>query len=286
MAEVNEIWGHQLVKKKKGYHSLGVVITGGSKGLGYALASEFLAAGDRVVICGRNLQQLEEALHALRLAVPEGEIYGIGCDVGEPSAGRLLADFAVAKLGRVDRWINNAGTAGLLKRPLWELDAGDIVATCTTNLAGSLLLCAEAVTIMQRQPSSETPCYHIFNMGFSLTGAAFSRSAVPHKASKRGVAELTHFLALELKAAGVKSIGVHELSPGLVLTELLLRDVTEEASRFLKAIAEKPEKVATILVPKIRFITARNTRLRYEPLAKMVFRILVGMPQIFGNALF
>ncbi len=274
------------MKKKNGDHSLGVVITGGSKGLGYALASEFLAAGDRVVICGRNSQRMEDALQELRMAVPEGEIYGIGCDVGDPTAGRLLADFAVAKLGRVDRWINNAGTAGMLKRPLWELDAGDILETCTTNLAGSIALCAEAVTVMQRQPSSKKPCYHIFNMGFSLTGAAFSRSAVPHKASKRGVAELTHFLSRELKAAGVKSIGVHELSPGLVLTDLLLRDATEEASRFLKVIAEKPEKVASILVPKIRSVTARNTRLRYEPLAKMVFRIFVGMRQIFGNPLF
>ncbi|MFZ4524845.1 MAG: SDR family NAD(P)-dependent oxidoreductase [Chlorobium sp.] len=285
MAEVNKIRVTSACEKKNGEYSLGVVITGGSKGLGYALASEFLAAGDRVVICGRNSERLEEALHTLRLAEPEGTIYGVGCDVGDPCAGRLLADFAVAKLGRVDRWINNAGTAGLLKRPLWELDAGDIVETCTTNLAGSILFCAEAVTIMQRQPASEKPCYHIFNMGFSLTGAAFSRSAVPHKASKRGVAELTHFLSRELKAAGVKSIGVHELSPGLVLTELLLRDATEEAVRFLKVIAEKPEKVASILVPKIRLVTARNTRLRYEPLAKMVFRILVGIPRIFGKAL-
>ena len=269
------------MKKNNGDLSLGVVITGGTKGLGYALASEFLAAGDRVVICGRNLQQLEAALQALRLAVPESEIYGLGCDVGDPSAGRLLADFAVSRLGRVDRWINNAGTAGLLKRHLWELDAGDILETCTTNLVGSLLMCAEAVTVMQRQPSSRKPCYHIFNMGFSMTGAALSRSAVPHKASKRGVAELTHFLSRELKSAGVKSIGVHELSPGLVLTELLLRDTTEKTHRFLEVIAEKTEKVASILVPKIRSITTRNTRLRYEPLAKMLFRILIGMPRIF-----
>jgi len=192
----------------------------------------------------------------------------------------------VAKLGRVDRWINNAGTAGMLKRPLWELEAGDILETCTTNLAASIIMCAEAVNVMQRQPSSGKPCYHIYNMGFSLTGAALSRSAVPHKASKRGVAELTHFLALELKAAGFKSIGVHELSPGLVLTELLLRDATEQTSRFIKVIAEKPETVASILVPKIRLITARNTHLRYEPLAKMVFRIVVKMPSIFGNTLF
>ncbi len=272
--------------KKSGERSLGVVITGGSKGLGYALASEFLAAGDRVVICGRNPERLEDALHSLRLAVPGGEVHGIVCDVGERSSGKLLADFAVSRLGRVDRWINNAGTAGLLKRPLWELDADDILETCSTNLSGTIVLCAEAVRVMQRQPSSKKPCYHIFNMGFSSAGAALSRSAVPHKASKRGVAEGTHFLSGELKAAGVTSIGVHELSPALVLTELLLRDASESAGRFLRVIAEKPETVAAVLVPKIRAIEGRNRRLRYEPLAKTFFRIFAGMRRILGKEVF
>ncbi len=270
---------------KDGERSLGVVITGGSKGLGYALASGFLAAGDRVVLCGRNRQGVEDALHSLRLAVPGGAVYGIACDVGERSAGTLLADFAVSRLGRVDRWINNAGTAGLLKRPLWELDGEDIRETCSTNLAGTIVMCAEAVRVMQRQPSTKKPCYHIFNMGFSSAGAALSRSAVPHKASKRGVAEVTHFLSGELKASGVTSIGVHELSPALVLTELLLRDATESASRFLRVIAEKPEKVAAVLVPKIRAIEGRNRRLRYEPLAQTFFRIFMGLPRIMGKAL-
>ena len=272
------------MKQEHPNHSLGVVITGGSKGLGYALAAEFLAAGDRVVICGRDAQRLAESLQALQRAVPDGEISGIKCDIGDPSAAKVLADFAVAKLGKVDRWINNAGTAGMLKRPLWELDADDMLETCTTNLAGTLMLCAEAVKVMRRQPSFAKPCYHIFNMGFSLLGASFSRSAVPHKSSKRGVAEVTHFLARELNAAGITSIGVHELSPGLVLTDLLLRDASEEAGRFLRVIAEKPEKVAAILVPKIRSITARNSRLRYESLAKMVFRIVIALPRLFGKA--
>ena len=274
------------MKIKEGERSLGVVITGGSKGLGYALASEFLAEGDRVVLCGRNPERLENALHSLRLAVPGGEVHGIVCDVGERYSGKLLADFAVSRLGRVDRWINNAGTAGLLKRPLWELDADDILETCSTNLAGTIVLCAEAVRVMLRQPSSEKPCYHIFNMGFSSAGAALSRSAVPHQASKRGVAEVTHFLSGELRAAGVTSIGVHELSPALVLTELLLRDASESAERFLRVIAEKPEKVASVLVPKIRAIEGRNRRLRYEPLAKTFFRIFAGMRRILGKEVF
>ncbi len=262
-----------MLKKKKIALSLGVVITGGSKGLGYALASAFLSNGDRVVICSRNLQRLEDALYTLRLAVPEGKIYGIVCDVGDPSSGRILADFAVSRLGRVDRWINNAGTAGQLKRPLWELYPEDILETCTTNLSGTIMMCAEAIRVMERQPSSIKPRYHIFNMGFSFIGAALSRSAVPHKASKRGVAELTNFLYRELKVSGITSIGVHELSPGLVHTGLLLQDASEEAKRLFELIAENPETVSSVLVQKIRSITGSNTRIRYQPLVVMFFRI-------------
>jgi chlorophyll(ide) b reductase len=271
------------VKKEKMAHSLGVVITGGSKGLGYALAAEFLSTGDRVVICGRNQQRLNEALGSLKSLMPSCEVYGVACDVGNPSEGRALAIFASSRLGRIDRWINNAGTAGLLKRPLWELDGNDILETCTTNLAGSVMLCAEAVRVMERQPFSSKPLYHIFNMGFSSAGAIFSRSAVSHKASKRGVAELTHFLSGELKAAGKTSIAVHELSPGLVLTGLLFQDASEGAMRLFNIIAERPEKVAAVLVPKIRSITGRSDRMRYQPFFMTFLRLVVGMKTIIGK---
>ncbi len=270
------------MKKKRMVRSLGVVITGGSTGVGYALAAEFLVSGDRVVICGRNQQRLDDAIHALQLAVPSGQVYGIVCDVGEPSGGSALASFAAARLGRVDRWINNAGTAGHFKRPLWELHADDILETCTTNLSGSIMLCAEAVRLMDRQPVSSKPAYHIFNMGFSSTGAIFSRSSVSHKASKRGVAELTYFLSRELKTAGKTSIGVHELSPGLVLTALLFRDASAGAIKLFPIIAESPEKVAAVLVPKIRAITGRNRRIRYQPLALIFFKLLIRMNQVIG----
>ena len=64
------------------------------------------------------------------------------------------------------------------------------------------------------------------------------------------MAQLTHLLSRELKAAGKTSIGVHEVSPGLVLTELLLRDVSAEDVKFLHIIADRPEKVASCFGPQ------------------------------------
>ncbi len=271
------------LKKSMTDLSLGVVITGGSAGLGFALASAFLAAGDRVVICGRNHERLDGALHSLSEGFPEREVYGIRCDVGDPEDVEMLAGFAADRLGRVDRWINNAGTAGQLKRPLWMLRSDDILETITTNLSGSILLCAEAVRLMESQPSSPEAIYHIFNMGFSFSGAAFSRSAVPHKASKRGVAELTHFLSKELRGAGKTSIGVHELSPGLVLTGLLLQDASPEAIRLFRVIAERPEHVATRLAPKIRSITGSHRHIRYQPFVMTLLMALTGIFRTSGK---
>ncbi|NTV98225.1 MAG: SDR family oxidoreductase, partial [Chlorobiaceae bacterium] len=200
------------------------------------------------------------------------------CDVSDCSMVSAFAGFASKALGRVDRWINNAGTAGMMKRPLWELEPEDILETCSTNLSGSLLLSLEAVRIMQGQPDTEKPAYHIFNLGFSFAGVSFSRSNIPHKVSKRAVAQLSKLLARELKRAGKTSIGVHELSPGLVLTPLLTRDAPEGTLRFLGRVAREPENVAAVLVPKIRSISGRSRKVSYMPPLLFILSMLAAAP--------
>ncbi len=230
---------------------LGVVVTGGTAGLGLAMAKMFLLAGDRVVICGRDHDRLEAALGKLWAEVPGGEVYGMACDVSAPDEAQAFVSYAVSKLKIIDRWINNAGTAGRLKRPLWELAPDDIDETCRTNLCGTLMPCAEVVRAMLRQPFAGTePSFHIFNMGFSAAGMRSSPTGAPHRASKRAVALATGFLDAELKSAGVRAIGVHELSPGLVLTDLLLKDAGIRDRMLFNAVAETPETVAASLAPK------------------------------------
>lgn len=258
--------------------SLGVVITGGSAGLGFAMAREFLRAGDRVVICGRRESNLRSALQALGSDVPVGEVSGMACDVSVPQQAAAFAAFSASKLGIIDRWINNAGTAGLMRRPLWELDLTDIDETCRTNLAGSMMLSAEALRVMLRQPAGEVgPRYHLFNMGFTSAGLRSSPTSVPHRASKRAVAIMSELLRRELQAAGNRSVGVHELSPGLVLTDLLLCDATPAQKRFFNAMAETPETVAAALVPAIRDATGQGGTLRYQPVFFMLAKLAASM---------
>ncbi len=250
--------------------SLGIVITGGSRGLGYALAATFLEAGDRVVICARSQEGVERAVASLQQRVPEGRVSGMVCDVTSPDDARRFGSFVVSSHGRVDRWLNNAGTSGYRKRPLWELDDRDMLETCTTNLYGSMLMSKTALEIMRLQPEKKSPAYHIFNFGFTTFGARFSRSPVPHKASKTGVAAMTRHLCRELEKAGISGIGVHEVSPGLVLTDLLLRDTDEATRAFLELTAATPETVAAKLVPKIRGIEGSNSLVRPQSLPSMI----------------
>lgn len=253
---------------------LGIVITGGSRGLGYALAREFLLRGDRVVICGRDSGRVEQAVATLRSEVGGSEVYGTGFDVRDSAALGRFRSFVVTRLGRVDRWINNAGTAGAGKGPLWEIEPDDMMETISTNLYGSMLMCRMAVDIMGRQSFEDRPRYHIFNMGFSPFGARFSRSGIPHKASKLGVAALSRFLAAELDERGFRGIGVHELSPGLVKTDLLMRGTSGETAAFLDLVAEEPGKVARVLAGKIGKAHGKGSRIRYRPLPVMGARIV------------
>lgn len=254
--------------------SLGVVITGATAGLGLAMALEFLRTGDRVVICGRSEARLDAALRQLRSAVPSGSVHAMRCDVSDPEQAAGFTAFAVAKLGLIHRWINNAGTAGRFRRPLSELDCADIDEICRTNLSGSMMLSAEALKAMLRQPEGDRrPLYHLFNMGFSEAGLRSSPTSVAHRASKRAVAIMSELMVEELEASGNSSIGVHELSPGLVLTDLLLRDATAAQKRFFNAMAETPETVAAALVPAIRSIEKRDGAVRYQSVFTMLIKL-------------
>lgn len=255
------------------------MVSGGTAGLGRAMAREFLLSGDRVVICGRDRVRLDSAIRMLRALVPGAEVHGVIADVSKPEDVAAFASFAISKLGVIDRWINNAGTAGESRRPLWELDGADIDQTCRTNLSGTMMLCAEALRVMRNRDAegSRGEAAHIFNMGFSLSGMSASPTSSPHRVSKRAVALTTIMLRKELKRAGAGSIGVHEISPGLVLTGLLLKDAGTRERRLFNVLAETPEHVASELVHRIRAARGAGGTIRFSSLPSILFRLFASL---------
>ncbi|KAH7300520.1 hypothetical protein KP509_24G066300 [Ceratopteris richardii] len=276
----------KLVFLDAGHDSPGVVITGGSKGLGFALAQEFLAKGARVSICGRDEGRLVSASEALQRLHPQGSISFMTCDVSEPQNVARFADFSAEALqGNIRYWINNAGEV-TSKRILTEVEPDEIVRASSTNVIGSILCCREAMRIMMQQSPSNFPVYHIFNMGFSRWGAKFTKSACTHKATKIALSQLTVSLNEEMKAAGITSIGVHNLSPGMVLTDLLLKDSTPLSRRFFNVLAEEPDTVAAALAPYILDVQGSGSSIEYLSPVTAFGRILVGFPQIFKGGRF
>ncbi|CAI0442320.1 unnamed protein product [Linum tenue] len=153
-----------------------VVITGSSKGIGYALAKGFLAAGDNVIICSRSAERVESAVESLKNEFGEQHVWGTTCDVREGQDVKNLVAFAKENLKYVDIWINNAGSNAYSYKPLSESSDEDLIEVVTTNTLGLMICCREAIKMMLNQPRGG----HIFNIdGAGSDGRPTPRSWLP-----------------------------------------------------------------------------------------------------------
>ncbi|KAL6289122.1 hypothetical protein ACE6H2_006632 [Prunus campanulata] len=233
-----------------------VLITGSTKGIGYALAKEFLKAGDNVIICSRSAERVKSAVQSLREDFGEQHVWGTTCDVREGQDVKDLVSFAQKELKYIDIWINNAGSNAYSYKPLSEASDEDLIEVVTTNALGLMLCCREAIKMMLNQPRGG----HIFNIdGAGSDGRPTPRFAA-YGATKRSVVHLTKSLQAELQMQDVKNVAMHNLSPGMVTTDLLMSGATtKQAKFFINALAEPPEVVAEYLVPNIRSIPANGS---------------------------
>ncbi|MBY9001931.1 MAG: SDR family oxidoreductase [Candidatus Heimdallarchaeota archaeon] len=221
-----------------------VVITGSSKGIGLAYAKEFLEHGDEVVISSRRESAINEALEKIKQEIPGSNIYGTTCDVTNPEDIKELIKFSTSKLSNIDIWINNAGTNGYIYDKLVNVPDETIKQVVETNLLGTLYTCKQVIMFMEEQGYG-----HIFNLsGYGSNGKASNNLAV-YGATKSSIPQLNKTLRTEIEN---KKIGVHSISPGMVMTDLLTHTTTPEAKNIFNILAELPEVVAAKLVPKIR----------------------------------
>ena len=136
-----------------------VVITGGSKGLGFALASEFLSLSDEVVIAARDTSICRAAVQTLQQQHPHSQVFQTVCDVTQADQLQQLGAFAQQNLGRIDIWVNNAGASQLPKAPLADTAPEQIQQIVATNMLGSLLGSQAAIQLMQMQPTGTVVSY-------------------------------------------------------------------------------------------------------------------------------
>lgn len=188
-----------------------VLITGALTGIGRATALAFAREGARVVVSGRNCddgQALAAEVHDLGL-----EAIFLRSDVRYESEVSNLIDEAVARFGRLDVAVNNAGTEGY-PGPIVEQTAETYAATFDTNVLGTLLCMKHELRVM-------LPRRHgcIVNLSSTLGQRTAAGTSV-YAASKHAVEGLTKAAALEAAPFGVR---VNAVAPGPVDTEMLTR---------------------------------------------------------------
>jgi NAD(P)-dependent dehydrogenase (short-subunit alcohol dehydrogenase family) len=188
-----------------------VLITGGLSGIGRAAAIAFAKKGAKVVVAGRRDDAGKALAKELRAFGSEAEF--INADVRKEDEVRALVDQTVARFGRLDVAVNNAGTEGK-PGPVTEQTAETYAATFDTNVLGVILSMKHEVRVMQGQGSG-----NIINIS-STYGHEGAPGASLYAGSKHAVEGLTRSVAREIAKSGIRVNGV---APGPTDTGMLTR---------------------------------------------------------------
>jgi NAD(P)-dependent dehydrogenase (short-subunit alcohol dehydrogenase family) len=218
-----------------------VLITGALTGIGRATAVIFARAGARVVVSGRREQEGKKLEKELRELGAEVEF--VKTDVRHDDDVRALIDKTVARFGRLDIAVNNAGTEGL-RGLVTEQTAESYAATFDTNVLGVLLSMKHELRVMLPQGSGS-----IVNIS-STYGSVGAAGASVYVASKHAVEGLTKSAALEVAGTGVR---VNVIAVGTTDTGMLTRFTNTDENKAalvstvpLKRLAT-PEEIAHVI---------------------------------------
>src|SRR5213594_486898 len=230
-----------------------VLITGALTGIGRAAARAFAGEGHRIVVAGRHETAGQELAAELRALGTDVEF--LRADVRQEDEVRSLIDRTVARFGRLDAAVNNAGTEGQ-PGPVTQQTADTYAATFDTNVLGTLLSMKHELRVMQAQGSGS-----IVNIS-STYGHEGAAGASVYAASKHAVEGMTKSAALEAAASGVR---VNAVAPGPIETGMLNRftGTDERKAGLITTVPLKrvgaPEEVAQTIVflssDKASFIT-------------------------------
>ncbi|MEW6684106.1 MAG: SDR family NAD(P)-dependent oxidoreductase [Nitrospirota bacterium] len=184
------------------------VITGGSSGIGLAIASSLVAEGMRVGICARDEKKLRQA--AKTLEASDGKVLAIPADVSAADQVATLIKHVKNAFGRIDVLVNNAGVGRL--KSIAESTEAEWDRIQAINLKGTFLCTKAVLPIMKRQRSG-----YVVNIA-SLAGKTGFGGAAAYSASKFGVVGLTESL---LEEAIIHNIRATAICPGYVATPMV-----------------------------------------------------------------
>ncbi|MEM9097375.1 MAG: SDR family oxidoreductase [Pseudomonadota bacterium] len=225
------------------------VITGAARGIGLATARCFLDAGVNVALVDRDAQALGEAQATL------GTGLSLALDVSDPAQVDQMVAETLARYGRIDHLVNNAGIADF--GPIEETDFARWRAVMATNLDGVFLCSQAAIPALKESQGT------IVNIA-SISGLRASTLRVAYGTSKAAVIQLTKQQAIELGEYGIR---VNCVAPGPVRTKLAMAVHTPEIiAAYHDAIplnrygseAEIAQAIAFLSSPEASYITGQT----------------------------
>ncbi len=218
-----------------------VVITGSTRGIGRGLAENFLKQGCNVVISATRQPAVDQVVSDLAAQFGADKVGGQACDIADHAQLQGLWDFAKTRCGKVDVWINNAGIS-LPRKPVTEQSAEELARITSINLTGVLFAANVVLAGMKEQGSGQ---FWVME-GFGSNGAVQPGMAA-YGATKRGVNYLAKALRKDMAGSNVH---VNVLSPGIVVTDLLIGDYDTASAEW-----EKAKKIFNILGDKVETVT-------------------------------
>jgi NAD(P)-dependent dehydrogenase (short-subunit alcohol dehydrogenase family) len=226
-------------------------VTGASRGLGFAIAQAVLEKGDAVVAAARNASRAEQVLG------PSDRVFAVSVDVTDRASIQRAADTAVARFGKIDVIVNNAGYG--LMGAVEELDALELEDVFKTNFFGAREVIRALLPTLRAQRAG-----WIVNIS-SVGGFTGTPGAGAYNASKFALEGLSEALAQELAPLGIRVLIVE---PGYFRTDFLndsmrtakatIADYADTAGSTIKTIAERngkqpgdPRKAARAIIKAI-----------------------------------
>ncbi|HEV2056003.1 MAG TPA: 3-oxoacyl-[acyl-carrier-protein] reductase [Methylomirabilota bacterium] len=217
------------------------VVTGGTRGIGLAIARALAEDGASVVVSGRDAARLESAVKELETL--GASTLGVAADQSKREDCDRLVDAAKERFGRIDVLVNNAGITRdqllvRMKDPDWDQ-------VLDTNLRGVFLMTRAVAKSMMRQKSGR-----IINIA-STAGAMGNPGQVNYSAAKAGVIGLTKAVARELAHWNIL---VNAVAPGLIETDMAAAIPTEAREALLQQVPLKRVGAAWEVAEVVRFL--------------------------------
>ncbi|WP_343697903.1 SDR family oxidoreductase [Flavobacterium sp.] len=201
MENISNYFGQNINQKR-------IVVTGGTTGIGKAIAELLVSLGGRVFIFGRDENDFNTAIQDIKTKSFTGEIFGVSADITKKEDIDMIWEKVDSVLGGIDILINNAA---LPAKGIIEGDYEDWKYILETNILGYIAFAKESVNRMKEQKSG-----HIINIG-SMSAEVKEKTGVIYVSTKTAIRGFSTALRKEINPLGIK---VSHVEPGAVTSDM------------------------------------------------------------------